>query len=72
MREDGKGRQDSTRADTPVRTEDQSAPQPERLERPAEEAGMAPHQREHPPQAEGPRDDEEAEGEEAEDRKNGG
>lgn len=41
----------------PLHVRDQETPEPERPSRPAEEAGMAPHQLEDPPQAEGDRDD---------------
>jgi hypothetical protein len=43
----------------PRRSDEQESPEPERLETPAEEAGVAPHQLDDPPQAEGPRDEEE-------------
>lgn len=55
-----RGKQDGAggngRGGTPRPSDEQDAPEPERPRRPAEEAGMAPHQREDPPQAEGDRD----------------
>lgn len=43
----------------PRKAEEQESPEPERMQRPAEEAGAAPWQLEDPPQAEGDRDEEE-------------
>jgi hypothetical protein len=40
---------------SPRTVEEQDAPEPERPTRPDEEAGMAVHQLDHPPQAEGER-----------------
>ncbi len=37
----------------PRKTEDQTSPEPERLTRPDEEAGVAVHQMKNPPKAEG-------------------
>lgn len=68
MGENGKGRDGGSKPRTPLHVEEQSEPEPERLQRPAEEAGMAPHQREEPPQAEGDRDDGDAAEPDAEDR----
>lgn len=43
------------RGRSPKTVEEQDAPEPERLTRPDEEAGMAMHQLREPPQAEGDR-----------------
>lgn len=51
---DGEG---AAKKHAPLHERDQASPEPERLVRPAEEAGMAPHQREDPPQAEGDREE---------------
>lgn len=59
MRGSGPGRAGSKKH-APLHVRDQDTPEPERLRRPAEEAGMAPYQRDDPPQAEGDRDDEAA------------
>lgn len=48
----GIGLADYRRA-TPRNAEQQDSPEPERVTRPDEEAGMAVHQLKHPPKAEG-------------------
>lgn len=54
---DRKDRPETGREDAPRTAREQDTPQPERPARPAEEAGVAPHQVDDPPQAEGDRDD---------------
>lgn len=52
-----KDRAGTGREDAPRTAREQDSPQPERPARPAEEAGVAPHQLDEPPQAEGDREE---------------
>lgn len=54
---DGEGRAGSAGKDAPRTARDQEQPEPERPRTPAEEAGVAPHQVDDPPQAEGDDDE---------------
>lgn len=55
--QDRKDRPGTAREDAPRTAREQKSPEPERPAKPAEEAGVAPHQVDEPPQAEGDRDE---------------
>lgn len=56
---DREDRTGSPAKDVPRTAREQDPPEPERPLKPAEEAGMAPHQVDDPPQAEGEREEDE-------------
>ena len=55
--QDREGRGESADKQAPRSVRDQGQPEPERPLKPAEEAGVAPHQLDDPPQAEGDDDE---------------